>query len=361
IAEHTIPPNSEYVLGLVVAMNIMHVFTDFIPSILVGAPHPDNYLSALPGHKLVLEGHGLDAMRYAIAGCLFGTVIACLLIPVYVQLAEQFATKWHAFVAPVLLLSLILLVASERGLDKKAWAIAVILLSGALGFFCLTHYPDALFPLVTGFFGIPTILFALQNTALPVQQTALTPLDWKKILPVCALGSVAGSLVTYFPALSPSHAAFLATTIRRMDPRSFLCLLGSLNASATLYSFIALAVLNKARTGSAATLAHVHPLVPADIGIVVGITLFCAGIAGYATLALTQKALVASRAFNPRHAGIALLGFLLLLVGLWNGATGIAICVVASAIGCIPSIVNIRRSHLMAFLIAPTLSYYIHL
>jgi len=42
----------------IVSMSITHTFLDFIPSIFLGAPEEDSFLSVLPGHKMLQEGHG---------------------------------------------------------------------------------------------------------------------------------------------------------------------------------------------------------------------------------------------------------------------------------------------------------------
>jgi putative membrane protein len=361
IASRIGPTDGNAIIGLIVAMNMMHVFLDFIPSVLIGAPHPDNYLSALPAHRVLLEGHGLDAIRHAVAGALLGSVIAVLLIPLYAQAAVAFEGKWSRFVVPVLVLSVALQFAHEKGVRRKAWAFVVLLLSAALGTYALSHAPDALFPLVTGFFGVPALLFGLHPTQpIPAQEPA-GPLEWEKLIPVAFVGSLAGSLVTYFPALSPSHAAYLATSTKTADSRRFLCLLGSLGASATIYSFVALAVLGKARTGSAASLAAVHPLVWSDVGLVAGIGLLCAGIGALCALGLARYGIRHLPRLHSATAVLLVLGFMLALVGLWNGAIGLLICGLATAVGCIPQLAGVRRSHAMAFLIAPTLLYYMRL
>src|SRR3989344_5244679 len=47
---------------MIVSMAVTHTFLDAIPSIYLGAPDPDTILNILPGHKLLLEGKGFEAV-----------------------------------------------------------------------------------------------------------------------------------------------------------------------------------------------------------------------------------------------------------------------------------------------------------
>ena len=54
----------------VVAMAITHTFIDFIPSIFLGAPEEETYLSVLPGRQLLKEGRGYEAVVVTFYGAL---------------------------------------------------------------------------------------------------------------------------------------------------------------------------------------------------------------------------------------------------------------------------------------------------
>src|SRR3989344_277670 len=61
----------------IVSLSITHIITDFIPSILLGAPEEDSYLSILPGHRMLLEGRGYEAITL----CIYGSISSILFIP----------------------------------------------------------------------------------------------------------------------------------------------------------------------------------------------------------------------------------------------------------------------------------------
>src|SRR5438445_2608412 len=61
-----------------ICLGVSQIFSSFIPSIFLGAPEEDTALSVLPGHRILLEGKGLEAIKLvALSGCLslFLTVV----------------------------------------------------------------------------------------------------------------------------------------------------------------------------------------------------------------------------------------------------------------------------------------------
>ena len=61
-----IPPI--YLIIFIASMAIAHTFIDFIPSIFLGCPDTDTQLSVLPGHEMLKEGKGYEAVRLTSIG-----------------------------------------------------------------------------------------------------------------------------------------------------------------------------------------------------------------------------------------------------------------------------------------------------
>src|SRR3989344_7545032 len=72
--------NPIYLIVFIVSMSITHVFIDFIPSIFLGAPESGTELSVLPGHEMLKQGLGHQAVRLTAFGCLLGIFIFVLMI-----------------------------------------------------------------------------------------------------------------------------------------------------------------------------------------------------------------------------------------------------------------------------------------
>ena len=80
---------SPLTLGLViVGMTIVHTFLDSIPATFLGAPDSDEILSVLPGHKLLLEGRGYEAVTRTAIGTLAAAMIMIALTPVLILLVN---------------------------------------------------------------------------------------------------------------------------------------------------------------------------------------------------------------------------------------------------------------------------------
>ena len=48
----------------IIAMSILHTFTNAIPAIFLGAPEESTALAVLPGHSLLLSGRGYEAVEF---------------------------------------------------------------------------------------------------------------------------------------------------------------------------------------------------------------------------------------------------------------------------------------------------------
>jgi len=55
--------NPYYLAVLIASTAISEIFMNFIPSIFLGAPEEGTSLAVLPGHKLLLEGRGYEAIK----------------------------------------------------------------------------------------------------------------------------------------------------------------------------------------------------------------------------------------------------------------------------------------------------------
>ncbi|NOZ59643.1 MAG: hypothetical protein GXO66_08755, partial [Euryarchaeota archaeon] len=55
-------------LSFIVALSVTHSFVNYVPAIFLGAPQEDNVLATLPGHRLLQEGRGYEAVRLTVLG-----------------------------------------------------------------------------------------------------------------------------------------------------------------------------------------------------------------------------------------------------------------------------------------------------
>ncbi|TLZ52184.1 MAG: hypothetical protein E6K18_03400 [Methanobacteriota archaeon] len=251
--------------AFLVAASAAHGMSSLLPSVFLGAPDEDTALSVLPGHRLLVQGRGYEAVLLAARGALLATFLAIpMLLPFRLLLGSPVNgyAKLRPVLPLVLLLLVVLLVAMEgrsseepsRRLRKRAWAVGLLLLAGLLGWIVLrpgvledawVPVPVAggsliLFPLFTGLFGLPTLLMAARTRGrLPPQILGpADPLpDWRRTRAVLS-GTLAGAAVSWFPGLGGSNATVVAQLLAGGEPqedpdadREFLLAAGAASAS----------------------------------------------------------------------------------------------------------------------------------
>ena len=80
----------------IASMSITHTFLDSIPAIFLGAPDADMALNVLPGHKMLLEGKGYEAVKLTVIGSLLALVLTIAIIPFMIP----FVPKIYLFLQP---------------------------------------------------------------------------------------------------------------------------------------------------------------------------------------------------------------------------------------------------------------------
>ncbi|MEA2036195.1 MAG: tripartite tricarboxylate transporter permease, partial [Nanoarchaeota archaeon] len=161
----------------IIAMAITHTFLDSIPSVFLGAPDADMALGVLPGHKLLLEGKGYEAVKLTVIGSLLALIVTLLLIPIMIP----FVPKIYSFIQPrmgyILIFVVLYMLFMEKKLNNIFWGSFVFIISGVLGIIVLgwPNLKQPLFPMLSGLFGISTLVVSLfQNAEIPKQHITET-------------------------------------------------------------------------------------------------------------------------------------------------------------------------------------------
>jgi len=131
------------VLAIVVlCAAVVHSFVSIVPSMLLGAPDPDTALAVLPGHRLLLEGRGIEAIRLSALGSLCSAVLGIALAPAFVLFLLMGYPALLDHMGLLLLGVMVVMVVSERPSTGSALAAVVkatciLVLSGVLGVLAL--------------------------------------------------------------------------------------------------------------------------------------------------------------------------------------------------------------------------------
>ncbi len=344
----------------IITMGITHAFVEVVPSIFLGAPDDTTALVMLPGHKMLHEGLGYDAVRFATIGA-FGCLLSTLaLFPLLLVVFPVISRTIKPVIGWLILGLIVVLVAKE----KKDWwkALIVFSVTGLLGFVVLKKLTleQPLLPLLSGLFGASSLALSLfERTKIPVQIGKFARLDRKEGIKGIIGGLVGGTLVTLFPGLGPGHAGALATTIFRSTGRTYLVLIGGLHTADFLASITTLVALGKARNGAIATLKQLMDVTANDLWLF-GITALIAGIVAAALALACAKGFseIVERVNYPLLSSSVLV-FLAVLVFLISGWKGTIVLAASSLIGLLAPWLKISRAHAMGCLLIPTLTYYL--
>ncbi|MFA5943056.1 MAG: tripartite tricarboxylate transporter permease [Candidatus Thermoplasmatota archaeon] len=364
------------------SMTVAHGFASQIPSTYLGAPGEDTLLSALPAHRMLLDGHGADAVQASLNGALGGLVLAIvLLLPYKWVLGEpgQLLAALDESMPWVLGGILLFLLARElpKGTQAVAWAAAILALAGALGLAAgkltvagLFDVPASpLLPLLSGLFGAPALLDTLRSRPfVPDQEPANRPplgvrrrSRWGVVS-----GVLAAAMTSVLPGMTSAVAAAAARAGAReeRDPRPVLATLAAIALAQVVLAFAVLWLSLRARSGLAAAVQQAWPVQAWTIGApplplrwLLAAALVSGILAHVATGALvrrTSKWLVAAR---PGLLAAVALAVLIVVVGVLSGGMGLALFLVAAIVGLVPLASGTGRIHLTGCLLIPVLAY----
>src|SRR3989339_407033 len=170
---------SGYLLGItsgvslavfIIAMGITHTFLDAIPSIFLGAPDEDMVMGVLPGHKLLLEGKGYEAVKLTVIGSLLSLIGTLFLVIIMLPFVPSMYNFLQPYLGYLMIIVVVHMILKEKKIDKILWASFVFFISGVLGIIVLglPNLSQPLLPMLSGLFGISTLITSLwQNVKIP--------------------------------------------------------------------------------------------------------------------------------------------------------------------------------------------------
>jgi len=350
----------EALAGLIISMSVVHSYVDFIPSIFLGAPDEAGVLSVLPGHRLVLMGRGFEAVHLTVIGGLGATVLGSAFVPLGILLLPRFY-RWVSMAVPYLLIGVLFYMVFIQNRGRRLYAALSVTYSAVLGMIILDlgviNLRYALFPALTGLFGASTLLISLRTAAsLPAQTREREPVSWGRGV---VIGSGAGLVAGLLPSIgSAQSATIIQGFFRDSDERDFLIAQGGVNTANSLYAFLALILIGRARSGAAMGVrAIMGGLELSDLLLLLGSALFSTFFAVAITLALAGAFMRIAETLEYGRVSKAILVFLTLLVLALTGWRGLLILFTSTAIGVFTQAAGVNRSCCMAVLMVPTALY----
>ena len=348
----------------IIAMAITHTFLDTLPGIYLGAPDDANALSILPGHRMLLQGKGHTAVLLTLTGSLFALIIGIAMLPVFVFLMVFAYPVVHNITGFLLIILVVYLILREKGWNKKALCTFIVILSGTLGILVLNApMKQPLLPLLSGMFGISTLLLSLlEKSVLPKQEfESSIEVERNEFNQTTIGSSIMGFIAAFLPGFGSSQAAILSlSVIKNITTAGFLILIGGINTANMLVSVGSAYALDKARNGAIVAVNELAGVVDYKLMLLLVIAgLIAAGIAFIITIKMSKVFCNILTKVNYAAVIIAVMLFVLCLAVFFDGWMGLLVLFVSTALGIMVQELGIGKNHLMSCLIIPVIFFFV--
>lgn len=348
--------NATSLVAFVVAMAISQTFVDFIPSIFLGCPDTDTELSVLPGHEMLKNGEGYQAILLTCYGGLAAIIILIIFSFPAIVIVPKIYNFLETFIPYLLIAIVILLVSFEK---NKFSSLVVVLLSGFLGLSVLNMpVKEPLLPLLTGLFGSSTLILSIRNKTKLMKQKITKPRI--NIFKPLVGTLVASPLCGFLPGLGSGQAAIIGNMISKTDRKGFLVMLGATNTLVMGLSFVALYTISKTRTGAAVMIQKIIGSISLNLLIFILAIIVVSGVASFfLTIFLAKFFSQRISRINYSLLSIITLIFLAVIVFIISGILGFAVLVVSTLTGIYCISLKVRRTNMMGCLLIPTIILYL--
>ncbi|WP_323677206.1 tripartite tricarboxylate transporter permease [Halorubellus sp. PRR65] len=353
-------PGSPLAVGVaVLGAGVTHSFVDVVPAISLGVPDAAMAATALPGHRLVLEGRGREALRVSALGSLGACALALVAAWPVTTAMRVLVPVLNEHLAVVLVVATLALAATERSWWHRGAAVVVAAVAGGFGVLALdvdVSGPlgeSVLAAIFGGLFGAPVLLDALDGDGVPPQGDAAVRGSPVALAGAALAGTAGGGAVGYLPGVSSGVAAVLALAVVPGDAgdRGYLATVSGVNTANAIFAVFALVAFDSPRTGVLVAFDEIGaPLVlPVLVAAVV-----VAGVVGALVVVTVGDRYLAVVGDADQRTVVALaLTALALAAWTFAGVVGCCLFAIATVIGLAPVRLGVKRVHLMSVLTLP--------
>jgi putative membrane protein len=380
---HVAPLSAEILTTGTLAMMSAFAVCNTIPAILLAAPDESALHTVLPGQKMLMKGHGREAIMLTAYGSLSALVAMAVCIPILplvlptVYLVMKDHSHWiiWSIIAFMLLSEWPKPIPPGQPSLQRFWlankaatiGLIVFLLSGVLGFILFFRSPisaenafQSLMPAFIGLFTLPGLLTNIWSHEKLPRQSQTHPAPEPAIVEVrqgSLAGILGGSFAAFFPVITGGVGGMLAGHATAI--RGKYAFLVSQGASKTIYytgGVILFFVPNLylVRGGGAAMLKATVSPYPAHLYWMAGGAAILGGAMALVLLPrLIDLTLRLTHRFGYQRLSIASAIFVIMLVAFIAGWMGVCILVVATGIGMLPILYGTRRMNALGIILLP--------
>lgn len=347
---------------LIISMSISQTIFDNLPNIYLGAPDEAKVLAVLPGHKMLLQGEGHNALKLTVMGSFFSLILSVSLIPLLIPLVKVIQPIVKDYIGWILVVVMSFMILKDK---MRWWNLIMFFMSGTLGLVVLNipNIPNVLFPLLSGLFGFSILLLSLKDkTVIPPQNLEAPLLVKGSVVTKSVIGAtIVGFIAAFLPGFGSSQAAILAQQfLKDIGDKGFLILVGGINTVNMALSLVTLYAIDKARNGSIVAISQITKEFNLQLLLLsIAAVLISGGIATALSLKISKvfSKLILKVDYSKLILGVML--FVTLLVFYFSNWIGLLILLVSTSIGLVASLKGVGKNHLMGVLILPVILYFL--
>ncbi len=365
----------EILCVFLISMSISHALIEFIPSMFLGVPDDGTVLSILPGHYMLLQGRGKEAIRLVALGGFGAIIVNILILPLFILILPPL----YGFMKPyiwILLVAVVvyMIIGLNRDLSSIIWSTVLFLLSGLMGWVMLGTTISSnvsLLCMFSGLFGVSTLIFSMsQSSVVPTQNRFHNLRVDGNILRGIFAGGIAGSILGFLPGMGPAQGSIIAQELSSggdagNNREGFLVAMSGVNVSDALFSLVAIYLIGNPRSGIA---VYVDKLLQSfgfnQLMFFVFVSLMAVSLSLVLCLKLGDIVSESIEKINYRKLSwfvIIFMSFLVVLFALIEHANLfyiILVYITATALGLLPNYLELNKSNLMGVLIFPAIIIY---
>ncbi len=380
-----------YIVVVILSNSIAHTFLDIIPSVFLGAPEAETALAVLPGHALLMEGRGAEAVRLSAIGSAGAVAVSLIMVPPLAFFFRNIYETISPYIGWILVLIVILMIATEKGevvegqgslvhLKFKLYAAILFFISGMLGIFAFDNEalmqplvifgePSILLPLLSGIFGASMLVISLMTKSEipPQQKKCRFALPGKRIARGMVTGSAAGSFVAWLPGVSSTVGTLIARILIREEKdanssKEFMVSISSANTANAVFSLVALYIIGKARSGAMVSIDKLVSVTEWDFSVILVLLIvivYVSVVSYYTTIYLGDRISGLLTRINYSKLCAAVLIGLSGMVFIFTGWFGFIVFLISTSVGMIASFAKIRKTNAMGVIMLPVILYFL--
>ncbi|MFP4118135.1 MAG: tripartite tricarboxylate transporter permease [Candidatus Woesearchaeota archaeon] len=353
----------QHLAVFIISMSVTHTFIDSIPGIYLGAPDPSQFLTALPGHRMFMQGKAHRAVKLTVLGSLIGLSFSLLLLGTFCLFISHIYDIASSYIGHALVFISIFIIVDPSSSKVSIKRLIFFLVSGCYGAIILSmsSLDNPMFHMLSGFFGLSILIESLRSESGVAEQHMTSHIPQKYVVFPTFISSVAGLFAAFMPGFSTSqNAVVLSRLFSSLDEEDFMIILGGLNTSGMVASLGSLFAIEKARNGSIIAIQDLLGILEFDFFIILVLCMMISGmIASVAAIRLSRfMSRVVSMIDYTKLVSSVIVSIVLLSL-LFDSLLGFLILFFCTLTGLAASYAGVAKNYLMGCLMIPVIFFFL--